>query len=297
MANPIRIKPKLDMSVKFSGAQGECPDSFLKQFNLMANVAAWTPQETLTYFPLYLTGIALSWWSTIPMPVDWGAVQALLIKTFSSPVDHEFPELRLHARKYDPLTESLHSYYFHKIQLCYKMDPNMAKQAIVSHILKDLPAGYNCQILGNMDITLDKLLPVLQNLDDEQCRRVTTVPVCSFSLEQVRDVVSQEMRKLKQIPSEMVATTALTGINAVSQENGETSLTNTQFRNVVCQICNKVGHSAARCYKRFSDLNSSSYRGRGYSHSRGPGNPNRGSYYGSQNQQGRGSHFNGFTQN
>ena len=87
MATPSKIKPKLDITAKFSGAPGECPEAFIKQFHLIATVAAWSQPEIIQYLPLYLAGTALSWWSTMQNPVDWANVKSLMIKTFSSPLD------------------------------------------------------------------------------------------------------------------------------------------------------------------------------------------------------------------
>ena len=121
MATPGKIKPKLDIKAKFTGASGECPDGFLRQYNLIASVAGWSEGEIITYFPLYLANSASDWGSTITVPAIWDELQILFRKTFSSPVDRDFPELRLHDRKYDFLTESLHNYYFNKISCVIKL--------------------------------------------------------------------------------------------------------------------------------------------------------------------------------
>ena len=71
----------------------------------------------------------------------------------------------------------------------------MASTTIVSHILKDLPASWNCQMLANLDIKLDKLLPVLQNLDEQQRKNIAT-PVFGISLDQIKEVVASEIQKV-----------------------------------------------------------------------------------------------------
>ena len=71
MATANKIRPKLDITARFSGNPGECPDAFIRQFNTIVSVAAWSDQEIIQYLPLYLAGSALSWWSTVTNPVDW----------------------------------------------------------------------------------------------------------------------------------------------------------------------------------------------------------------------------------
>ena len=71
MTQPSKIRPKLDFSARFSGDPGECPDVFLKQFNTVISVAAWSDAEIIQYLPLYLAGSAASWWTTVPQPTDW----------------------------------------------------------------------------------------------------------------------------------------------------------------------------------------------------------------------------------
>ena len=89
--------------------------------------------------------------------------------------------------------ESIHDYYFSKIELCYKVDPKMIGQVVVSHILKDLPMSWNCQMLTNLDFKLDQLLPALPSIDAELCRQISVIPACDFNLEQIKDVIAGEI--------------------------------------------------------------------------------------------------------
>ena len=217
-------------------------------------------------------------------------MQVLFKKTFSSPVDRDFPELRLHDQKYDPLIESLHNYYFHKIQLCHKVNPTMPDHTIISHILKDLPASWNCQILANMDLKLEKLLPVLQNLDDEQ-RRLTTTSNNGITLDQMKEVIASEIKKV----TSNVVTHSECSSNSF-QDNASRAATPIPEQNrVICQICNKPGHTADRCFRRFSSLNSNNFQSGNSGFYRPRGNYARGGYYGSNYSNSRGS-ANGFTQ-
>ena len=216
MLVPSMIKPKLDFSAKFSGNPGECPNSFLKQFNTIIAVAAWSDQEIVQYFPLYLAGSASSWWATVTQPTDWQTIQKSLMKTFSSPIDREFPELRLHARKYDPLSESIHTYYFSKIELCKKVDPNMTGQMMVSHILKDLPAVWNCQMLANLVIKLENLLPALQSFDDQQ-RKILPASAYGVSLNEIKEVIAAEFKKISELQSTKFRTSDFTAGNLEKQ--------------------------------------------------------------------------------
>ena len=294
MAVQTKIRPKLDFSAKFSGNPGECPDSFLKQFNTVISVAGWTDVEIIQYFPLYLAGSAASWWSTVPLPTDWQTVQRLLLKTFASPTDLEFPELKLHARKYDPLRESIHTYYFSKLELCNKVDPNMLGQLKKSHILKDLPAEWGCQMmLASSDIKIENLLPILQGFDDQQ-RKILPAPAGGISLQQIREVIAGEFEKRA---SSAAARTFSTEFTAGALEDHSHPQEQPQQRqpSVICQICDRSGHSAAQCYKRFTDLNVTQQRGRGGQNNfRGQQHPSRGSYYGQyQNQAPYFSSYNG----
>ena len=91
------------------------------------------------YISSIISKTASTWWATLLAQTDWDSVYKPLIKTFSSPIDSEFPELSLHNHTYDPLMESLCSYYFNKIglQLCRKFDPALTYLMIKAHILKD----------------------------------------------------------------------------------------------------------------------------------------------------------------
>ena len=138
------------------------------------------------------------------------------------------------------------------------------------------------------------MLPALQSLDDEQRRKITIAPVFSFSLEQVKKVIANEIKKATSEKAEnpnIFHTNASATSNMASSEEQNS---NNQQQGVVCQICGKQGHIAARCFRRFSDLNTNSYRGRGSYSNRGQTNYNRGSYYGYQPTPNRGGYNQGF---
>lgn len=238
----------------------------------MSPMAGWDERDQIRYLPLFLEKTALKWHDTIGGTTDWKVVKCRMIDTFSTPMDRDFPEIKLHNRKYNPSKETVLTYYFDKIRLCRDFDPNMVDSMKVKHVLNSLPSDWNLPSLINVGITFDSLLDKLVSVDEEMRKRPEVVRNSSLTLEQVKGLFNSEFERYKDDINSKIASVSELTANAVMKERGSLPVNRQDFRSnqlssSECQICNKFGHTADRCYRRFSQdfnnphLNRSGYAG------------------------------------
>ena len=133
-----------------------------------------------------LDGTALAWHATLCSTIKWKELHSGFLETFNSTIDRDFPELRMHDRKYNPLTESINTYFFEKVALCRKVDTVMPEEKLVKNVIKALPSAWGMPPILNSGLTSHTLMSVLQNVDSEARSNMVSSTTPLVTLDQVQ---------------------------------------------------------------------------------------------------------------
>lgn len=234
-----KLKPKIQLPDRFSGDGSVQPDIWIDMYMVTAKIAGWDETDMITYLPMFLTGTAAMWYRTYSPTNDWKQLRKSFSEAFSLISHLQFPELALHERVFREGMEQISTYYYDKLRLCQKFDPEMTEEKKTQYLVKGLPSRWQMNLLGNKNATSGELLAMLHQLQENEIKYTMPAPVnnVNVTIESIKDIVRTEIAKVKE-----VASIEITKPNVIQ-----------------CQICSKNGHSAIHCFFRYGNTNN--YRG------------------------------------
>ncbi len=144
---------------RFHGKDEEDGVEWLQRYEAAGRYNAWTPRELLTNFERYIEGSCRQWYQCLtPVPIQWeyipeiapliGAamiprrpqVKTLFEVSFQQENYTLYQEQKLRDKKQER-GESATSYYYDVLNLCRKVDQNMAEQTKLNYLYKGLDRG------------------------------------------------------------------------------------------------------------------------------------------------------------
>lgn len=160
--NPV--VPKYTAPGYFDPTKNNDAVEFLKNFNQAAASNNWDSKFKLIHFGSYLRGHAAAWIKTVDGATTWPGVEKKFKEMFYPKNYDEDLKRALHNRR-QQLGEDLRTYYFSKLELCFKVDPNMDAKDQKLFVEQGLLPQYRKQIL----LHRPKDLSELKELIDVYC--------------------------------------------------------------------------------------------------------------------------------
>lgn len=153
-----KLKPKVELPVKFSGNGTVSPDIWLEQYATASSIANWDEVDMKKYLPMFLEGTAAMWVKTVPASADWKLVKSLFLQTFLTACQSQFPELALHERVFQEGVETPSNYFFDKLRLCQRFDPQLTDEKKFQYIVKGLPLRWQASLVTSKHLSVSELL-------------------------------------------------------------------------------------------------------------------------------------------
>ena len=118
----------------------------MERFEIVAQHNGWQYADKVFNFPLFLEDAATGWYRTPNPPNQWLDTQAAndvpftigLKHTFLNvfqPADYKRYQEKKLMKRAQGLDEPLLSYYFNILELCQNVDPAMAEERKIGHLL------------------------------------------------------------------------------------------------------------------------------------------------------------------
>jgi hypothetical protein len=166
MAAQIKfIQPPL-----FAGKEEEDVTEWMERYEKIGNYNRWGEAEKRAHVELSLTGAAQKWFSykgkAGQLAADWGTaagppvvigVKDQILRQFTPVNRDQFNETRLRERKQGP-EESTVEFFYDVLDLCGKVDPNMAEPVKLQHLWRGLKPSLVEKFWSMKPATTDEFL-------------------------------------------------------------------------------------------------------------------------------------------
>lgn len=174
---------------KFKGGFDDNVESYLAQFERVSKANGWNDQKKLVVIPCYLEGAALKWYENMEArlgeDITWEQLRNCMKEAFQSIAWDEQLEYRLRMRMQAD-DEPVESYFQDVINLCAKVDPDMAERSKIKHVLRGLAPSLLEKVMVLDNDTLESLL--------RNIRRIQTARyMAGHRVDQVLGVTSRDM--------------------------------------------------------------------------------------------------------
>lgn len=146
---------------KFKGGLEDNVESYLAQFERISKANGWDDNKKLVVIPCYLEGAALKWYENLEARlgegITWEQIRSGMKEAFQSIAWDEQLEYRLRMRMQAD-DEPVESYFQDVINLCAKVDPDMAERSKIKHVLRGLTPSLLEKVMVLDNDTLGSLL-------------------------------------------------------------------------------------------------------------------------------------------
>lgn len=151
----------------FKGTPEESVTEWVTCYEHVASLNTWDGDTKVKFLYLALEGDAKKWYTTQILtgaPDSWAAWAARIKTCFSSRHAAEIAHLRLQNRVQLP-SESPEQYYYDVMQLCARLDPAMAEEDRLRHLLRGLCPSTMEKIVISNPSTCAEFLQILQRIN------------------------------------------------------------------------------------------------------------------------------------
>ena len=166
MAAQIKfIQPPL-----FAGKEEEDVTEWMERYEKIGTYNRWGDAEKRAHVELSLTGAAQKWFSykgkAAQLAADWGTaagppvvigLKDQILQQFTPVNRDQFNETRLRERKQGP-EESTVEFFYDVLDLCGKVDPNMAEQVKLQHLWRGIKPSLVEKFWSMKPATTDEFL-------------------------------------------------------------------------------------------------------------------------------------------
>jgi hypothetical protein len=253
MATDNSFKAKFKMSPpSFGGSYKEDVKDWTEKFERAARVNHWLKDdEKARFLPCFLTGSANIWYENLEhsggtdLTKFNNVLKPALIKAFDVSKIHDALEYELRNRRQQPDEEVSH-YYYDVLKLCRRVNPTMANEAILRHLMFGLKEKFVPLVIMQANATPDDFLANALKAE----RAMVYAPGNNDEMSKLSKQMEELACSLTPKVNEIKATDIDPEPPVDKPLSGYPAKRGTS---VICYYCNKPNHMQRECHLRLRE--------------------------------------------